>query len=255
MELDKEQLIKKIKQKKELSGLTESLVSDALNSYLKKHNISLSSIKNSELKIIIKEIRAELRNLTGRFQKKTKKRSFLLEKKEINALLKTHSSTAERLEFYPRLKEIISSLKINSILDIGCGLNPIALASSKVKYYALDIKEDDLSLVNKFFKENNINGEIIASDIRKLPELPAADLCIIFKTLDIIEKKSHNIAFSLIEKLNFKYLLISFATKTLSGKPMKLARRFWLENFLNSRNYFYETFFSSNEVFYLVRKI
>ena len=74
MELNKEHLIKKIKQKKELSGLTESLVLDALNSYMQKNHLALTNLKPTAEKIIIKDVRAELRNLTGRFQKSLKKR-------------------------------------------------------------------------------------------------------------------------------------------------------------------------------------
>ena len=103
-QLSKNQLIARIKQKKELSGLANSLVSDALEDYLKKYSIPLKNLRHPQEKIIIKEIRAELRNLAGRFQISLKKRLFLLEKGDIQTLLKTHTSTAERFNFYPKLK-------------------------------------------------------------------------------------------------------------------------------------------------------
>jgi len=256
-QLSKNQLIARIKQKKELSGLANSLVSDALEDYLKKYSIPLKNLRHPQEKIIIKEIRAELRNLAGRFQISLKKRLFLLEKGDIQTLLKTHTSTAERFDFYPKLKSLIKSLKINSILDLGCGLNPLELASPRINYYASDINQFDLSLVKKFFEKHSLPGKIFLFDLRKtnaLPTLPKADLCILFKVLDIIETKSHKLAKEIIEKLTCQYILISFATRTLSGKPMSCKNRKWLETILKILNYPYKIFSSNNEIFYLIRK-
>lgn len=256
-QLNKNKLIEKIKQKKELSGLADSLVLDLLENYLKKHLLILKDLTPSQVKVIIKELRAELRNLGGRFQISLKKRLSLLEKEDIPALLKTHSSTAERFYFYPELKSLIESLRISSILDLGCGLNPLALASLRINYYAADINESDLFLVKKFFEKHSLPGKILIFDLRKvnaLQTLPKTDLCLLFKVLDIIETKSHKIAKTIIEKLRCKYLLISFATCTLSGKPMAYKNRKWLETILKILNYSYKTFSSHNEIFYLITK-
>lgn len=256
-QLSKNQLIARIKQKKELLGIANSLVSDALENYLKKYSILLKNLNLFQIKIIIRDIRAELRNLAGRFQISLKKRLSLLEKGDIQTLIKTHTSTAERFDFYPQLKSLIKSLKINSILDLGCGLNPLALASPKINYYAADINRFDLSLVKKFFEKHSLPGRIFVSDLRKinaLQKLSKADLCLLFKVLDIIETKSHKLAKEIIEKLPCKYILISFATRTLSGKPMSCKNRKWLETILKILNYPYEIFSSNNEIFYLIKK-
>ena len=281
--MEQNNLIEEIKRKKELSGLTNSIVSNILDNYLKKHSIILKNLKSKELKIIIKDIRVELRKLSGRFQKSFKK--IKLEENNIGNILKTHSSTAERLDFYPKLKNIISKLKVHSILDIGCGLNPIALANKKIYYYASDINEEYLQLIKKFFERNHIKGDVFVFDVKVFEQtmhfsawntlsiqkskqniqglfdirnssmiLPKADLCLLFKLLDIIEIKSHKIAKALIEKLECKYILISFATKTLSGKQMKYPKRKWLEFLLEDLNYKYKIFNSNNEIFYLVKK-
>lgn len=252
---EKQELVNAIKQKKELSGLADKLVTDILENFLKKHKITIQNIPSRDKKIIIKEIRLQLRNLTGRFQKSTKKRVELLEKNKIEELLKTHSSTLERINFYPELKSLIEKLNISSILDIGCGLNPIALASQDIEYYASDINEEDLKLVELFFKKNNIKGKVFFYDISSFSNaLPRADLCILFKILDIIEKRTHQLAKKILEKIDCSYFLISFATRTLSGKPMKFKKRKWLEFLLKKMNYQYEMLSSDNEIFYLIQK-
>ncbi len=251
----KTELIEKIKEKKELSGLTNSLISDMLESYLEKYKINLENLKNSEAKIIVKDIRRSLRDIVGRFQKSIKKRTNLLEIGDIETLLKSHSSTSERLSFYPKLKKLIDKLNVKSILDLGCGLNPIALADKNLVYYAADVKEDDLELVKRFFEKNNFQGRVFVYNLRKISnDLPNADLCIIFKVLDVLEKKQHGLAEKILNSANCKYFLISFATKTLSSKPMKFPGRNWLESILKKFNYKYKIFSSDNEIFYLIKK-
>ncbi len=256
-----QELIKKIKQKKELSDISNDVVAKAINSYLARNKLFkyISSLSEKELKLIIKDIRAELRRFSGQYQTSflsfNEKLSLLKENKIVD-LLKTHSSTKERLDFYPELRKIISSLNISSILDIGCGLNPIALASLGVEYYAFDIKEDDVKLVNEYFDLNNINGLAFIEDIASLniAHLPEADLCLLFKILDIIPDKNHKIAGKIISELKCRYFLISFSTKTLSGRPMLHVKRPWLERILKNLNLPFKTFRSKNEIFYLAEK-
>ncbi len=248
-------IVSRIKQKKELKGIANKIIEDELNNYLTKHKLNLINPAKKEIKIIIKDIRSKLRTAVGMFQTSNKNRALLLENNKISELLKTHYSTAERFDFYPYLKKIIKKLNINSIIDLGCGLNPLALAEKNVDYCALDINEEDLSLVKKYFEKNSINGRVIICDLRKLPEnIPKADLAIIFKVLDIIEKSNYKLAEKIIQNAGAKYILVSFATRTISGKPMVFKRRKWLEYIIKRLNYPYNTFNSNNEIFYLINK-
>ena len=253
-EINEDRLIKKVKEKKELAGLADSLVREIVVEYLKKHNIRIKGLGDKEVKIIVKEVRERLREFSGRFQKSRKDRFKLLEEGKIEALLRTHSSTAERIGFYPRLKEMISSLKVKSILDIGAGLNPIALADKSIKYYAIDVKEDELELVSAFFRKNEIEGKVFVCDLRKELQFPKAELCLLFKVLDIIDDKSYKFAKRIIDNVKSEYILISFATRTLSGRRMKHWRRKWLERLLESKGYKYRLFNSDNEIFYFVER-
>ena len=250
------QIIKKIKQKKEFQDLDNSTVSHSLSQYLQKHNIPLKDLSPKQRKLVTKEIRSQLRKLTGQYQKSSKKRVQFLDQNKIQELLKTHSSTAERLSFYPKLKKIISSLQIKSILDLACGLNPLALATKEITYHASDIKQSELDLIKTYFKKHNIRGTTFSLDIRLIEKaaLPKTDLCLLFKVLDIIEDKGHKLAEKIIQSVPAKYILISFPTKKLSGKPMANKRRLWLERLLEHKSLKYAAFSSDNEVFYLAKK-
>ncbi|MEI6732090.1 MAG: hypothetical protein WCK90_05445 [archaeon] len=249
MELN--ELILKIKQKKELSGLPDSFLLPIAEKIIRKYHLALEKITKSELSIVVKETRAELRKYVGRFHSSNRDRIDLLRSKNIDELLKIHSSTKERVSFYPELISILKKMNVQSILDLGCGINPIALAKHFKEYHAYDINENDIALVNEFFKMQGINGTANVKDIRQDFIYPLADACLIFKVLDIIEEKGHKIADTIISKLNSKYLLISFATRTLSGKKMQYSQRGWMEKILFKYHYDFKKIESDNELFYL----
>lgn len=249
-------LISKIKQKKELSGIDNSIIKKTIEEYQEKNKLFIESLKEKELKIAIKDIRSKLRLYAGRFQSSLKDRLRLLEKNEVQKLLKTHFSTKERLDFYPKIKSIINSLNVKSILDLGCGLNPLAIASPQIKYYASDINAGELSLIEKFFKTNKIEGKTFVCNLTKIEScnLPNADICLIFKVLDILGKEQYIISEKILKSISSKYIFVSFSTRTLSGRIMKKRRRFWFENLLSKLNFSYKLFESENEIFYLASK-
>ncbi|MFH1802631.1 MAG: hypothetical protein ABH864_04215 [archaeon] len=250
----KSDFLKKIKSKKELQGLADSVVTDCLNNYLKKNNINFSKTSEKERKIILKEIRSGLRLLVGRFQKSIKNKKSLLSSGELEDLLKTHSSTSERLAFYPEFKRLLKQIDPRSILDLGCGLNPIAIASKQVEYFASDINEGDLNIISDFFNSKKIKGKTFVADLQNLKqELPKTDVCLILKVLDVIDP-NHKISGDLLDKIQSKILIVSFSTRKLSGKKMNFPRRFWFENLLNRKRLPFETIESENEFFYIITK-
>lgn len=248
------EIVQKIKQKKELSGIEDSIVLEHLENYLNKNRLKLSALNAYQVKLVITDIRKTLREKVGRFQSSTKDRYPLLEKGDINSILLTHSSTKERVNFYPQLKEIIKKMKIKSILDLGCGINPLALAEKGVKYYASDINSEDLEVVRKFFEKNKIDGKVFVCDLNKIDEgdLPKTDLTLILKVFDILGKTDYKTARNVMEKIQSNHIIVSFSTKTLSGKPMRDKRRAWFERLLDSLLYKFEIVKSDNEIFYIV---
>src|SRR3990172_3991453 len=251
--IESENIIKKIKEKKELSGIDSSIVKQHLDSYLAKNKLSLGNLSPPQLKIVVRDIRENLRKNVGRFKASFKDRRKLLEKNDINGLLKTHSSTKERFDFYPKLKAIIKKLAPHSILDLGCGINPLALAEPGVRYYAADINLDDLEIVNLFFKKNKIEGNAFFCDLNNIGscKIPKTDLTLVFKVFDILGEKDFETAMQVMEKINSKNIIVSFSTRTISGKRMNRPRRVWFEKLLNSILYKFEVLASDNEVFYI----
>lgn len=256
--MDLKEIINKIKEKREFSSLEVNFIISSIEPLMKKyHGLSLTGPKT--LKIFIKEARAKLRLSAGMFQansKALKKRIDLLAQDKIEELLETHVSTKERISDYLFLKKILQDLNVKSVLDIGCGLNPLALASKSYIYNACDINVDELSLIKEFFAKKGISGEVFVCDLSKadVSKFPRADICLFWKLFDILEKRNLKKIEQIIREIPSNYVWISFSTKTLSGKPMRMASRPWMEKILANLKYPYKFFKIENETFYLISK-
>lgn len=250
-----ENIIKKVKEKPELNNLPDSLVENAINEYLKKNRLQIPK-SEKEIKLVVKEIRAELRKYAGQYASKEniKKREELLSENNFDDLLKQHSSTRERLGDYDFVKSIISEINPKTILDLGCGINPIAISKKGIKYHCYDINENDLKIVREFFAKNDIDGDTHHLDIRNIEVYPKVDLCIIFKVLDILGNNRNEISQSLIKNIDSKFFLVSFATRTLSGKKMNSPYRRWFEKILKNLKLNYEIKRTNQELFYIIKK-
>lgn len=251
--MEHQDLIKKIKEKKELKGIEDSFVLEYLKKELKK--INKTNLSEKDIKEITKRVRSDLRLSAGRFVFSSKKQMELIKNNDWDSLLNKHYSTKERISFYEELKSKISSLKIKTILDIGCGLNPLVLAKNSEFYYASDIDNSNLDIVKEYFKKNNIQGKVFFHDLKKInSELPEVDLCLILKVFDVVSKNNSSLTEKILSNIKFKYLIASFPTKKLSGKNMNFPRRFWFERVLRKLSFSYSTFSSDNEIFYLIER-
>lgn len=251
------ELLNIIRAKKELRAIDATLIEKVLSTYAQKHCLSLEKLSPSEVKILVADIRKELRLYTGRFhysshQKEVKK---LLEARDYLSLLKRHASTRERVPLYPQLLSYIHSLNPQIILDIGSGINLLACAQKGKLYYAYDINGEDLECIKQFAEQEKREIRCIQGDIRTIKAFPEADLALLFKIVDIIDTKGHKNATQLIRKLaHIPSILVSFATRSLSGKPFKTIRRSWFERLLQAEGYTYEVYSFPTECFYLARK-
>lgn len=244
--MDIEKFIQKVKEKKELKGVSDDFIRTLIAARLKK---SKEPSSEKDEKIFLKMIRAELRMHTGRFHTKLS-----TPRSSEEELLASHSSTQERKAHYTLLNALVTRYAPHSILDVGCGLNPLIMAKPHVTYYACDIHQSEIDRINDHFKKHGITGRAFTADIRTYNEFPHADLCLVLKVLDILDTKGRSHAESLLKRLPCKVCIVSFATKKLSGKKMNRPRRYWLEKMLTRLGYTYEVHETPNEVFYCITK-
>ncbi len=275
-------LIQEIKKKKELQHITDPFVQEYLSRYLQQESKLLKSLaenfnpKSKAYTAVIKNVRAQLRRVYGLFRDDAEKRKTLLQQllktsaakrsALIEQILATHSSTQERLSLYENLYAKIFSItrKPKTILDLGCGINPFSLPYMKLSqctYYAYDINEEEIQSINQYFQilhqeNSSFQGKAVVADITAANLIfPKADLAFLFKMTDVIDKgKGHTKTEELLKRIPAKYAVISFATKTMSGKAMTAPRRSWMEWLCKRLGYEYSILEFPNELFYVIKK-
>ncbi len=280
------QLMEDIKQKKELREINHEFMREQLFEYLKTDAKAVRFLqqkpnwKAAYYKIIIKRVRERLRRFHGvyRAASQSRQRNDLLEQLVnaplakslplINEILVTHPSTQERLSFYPRLYHQLfhSTGKPASIIDVGCGLNPFSIPLmnlKKLRYYAFDISNEEIGLLQKLFRylhqqNRQFHGTAAILDAlhwAKLAGIKSADLCFLFKMTDMLDQgRGHKATEMAISAVPAKHVVVSFPTKTLSGRKMNFPRRKWIELMCRRLGYSYTLLRFENELFYVVKK-
>lgn len=243
-------VIKKIKAKKPLDRLDDDFVRGFVEGFFKK-NFKLKKrfldekLKEKDFGIVVKSVRNELNKVYGQFWIQN------------DISLDAHKSTKERKDFFSKLyKEIFSVIeKPRKILDLGCGLNPLAYRFipnyNNICFIAVELTDYDCNNLRRYFRDTGIKGEVIKADLRSYDNFPDADVCFMFKLLDGI---GYDVAERLLSKIDTKYFIVSFSTEDVRGKRMNYPRRGWFERMLKRLGYRYTKREYSNEIFYIVKR-
>ncbi len=254
--MDPKELVKLIKNSKKYKEISGEIIKTRVEEFLKKYPYA-------DEKLALKEIKASLHKTHGSFRFSTKLKNKYIQTGDFLELLKSNRSTKERLEIYPELYEEIFEItgKPSSVVDLGCGLNPLSFShmnlDKKIKYFAYDINESDKEIINHFFKSEKIDGKAEILDLSKIEnvkELPNAEICFMFKLLDVLEKKGHKYSEEIILELikKYKFIVVSFSKLTVSGKPMNFPYRGWIEKMLERKKLNSKLLNFPNEFFYII---
>ncbi|MCE1254291.1 MAG: hypothetical protein LWX83_12180 [Anaerolineae bacterium] len=139
-------------------------------------------------------------------------------------ILQAHASTRERIpildEFYQGIFEHTGQPKV--ILDLACALNPFSIPwmnlSAGTRYYAYDIHQPRLNLINQFL--GHLGFETLAEkrDILINPPLVQADVAFLFKEAHRLEQRRRGCNLPLWQALNVRHFLVSLPASSLSGQ-------------------------------------
>lgn len=260
--MNRQELVALVKNKREFKNLDNKFVENILSFYTASKIIE--NLNKKEITAIVKKARSKLREIYGAFwTKKFLKRFDYL--KELDGLddidshekiLKLHVSSKERLPYYPEIYEKIFEItgKPKTVLDLGCGLNPLSLPFMNIKprYFAVELVEEDAKFIQLYFDTVKIKGKAYAVDLLNIEKnLPKADVCFMFKLLDTLESMRWDITETLLKNLDVKWIVASFATMSLGGRK-HIHKRSWFERMIKDRKY--ETFSVLNEQFYVIKQ-
>lgn len=135
-----------------------------------------------------------------------------------------HASTRERLPiletFYPALFELLPP--IGRVVDLACGLNPLALPwiplPRGASYRAYDIYQDMTDFVGGFIHLWGLNGGGFCRDILNDPPPDEADLTLLLKAIPCLEQISKDAGKRLLDSIRSPWLIVSFPITSLGGR-------------------------------------
>ncbi len=140
------------------------------------------------------------------------------------ALMQTHASTRERLPIIDRFyRETLAEIApIYSILDVACGLNPLAIPfmplARDAVYYACDIYTDLADFLNRAFPLLGLRGEAWAADLTQTLPQQSVDLALIVKAIPCLQQIDKGIGARLLDQIRADHLLVSYPAQSLGGR-------------------------------------
>jgi len=191
------------------------------------------------LKAAIKSTKNKLHQTTTAYQKSMHYDRWLDMLRESDDRLATcrkilgaHVSTAERLpiidHFYQTLFEKLPP--IESVIDVACGLNPLAAPwmglAEGARYYAFDIFTDMADFHQQALPLLGLQVTAAAHDVGSSPPSYEAQVALVFKTLPCLEQVNKDASLRLLQGLNAPHLFVSFPVKSIGGKQKGMAAHY-----------------------------
>lgn len=177
-------------------------------------------------------------------------------------LMRLHTSTRERLPILAKFyAQTLAGLPpINSVMDVACGLNPLARTwmplADGATYLAYDVYGDMIRFLADYFALAGIPGRAEVRDAAAAPPTEPADLALLLKTLPVLAQIDKTAVPRLLDSLQARYLLISFPVKSLGGRKKGMAQNYEAQfaGWIAGRGWGVKRFAFENELAFLVTR-
>ena len=177
-------------------------------------------------------------------------------------ILNWHNSTRERLPF---LHCFYSSIfertgRPQSILDLGCGLHPVALpwmgVGKDCRYIALDIDHARIRFLNDFLTLAGLAPLARCQDIITSPPDDVTDLAFLLKTSPPLERQEPGTTLRLLDRSGVHVAGVSYSTKSLGGREKGMRAHYdrQFTDWLSERPWSLSELQFENELVYVVDK-
>lgn len=253
------ELLNKVKAKKEFSGLPDSIVEKVLNEF--------NSSKESD-EYIVKETRNKLRKYFGVFltNKVAKPKNI----SDYDSVLLSHISSKKRN--YNELYEFIfmNCKDCSLIYDFGCGVNGFSFEYIKkyfcnVKYLGFEATKQIVDNMNLFFEINKYSAKCVWCDLMNLEDIKnklsekGNKIFFCFQIVDALDKLEKNFSSKFLLMLKDcmskkDFLILSFPVESLTGKQIFKDKRTKLIDFLEDNFDVVESKVFFGEKFLICRK-
>ena len=140
------------------------------------------------------------------------------------AIMREHDSTRERLplldEFYPRIFAVTGTPQ--TLLDIACALNPLAIPwmglPPGARFFAYDIHRQRVDFLNAYLALAGVGGAALEQDILVDYPREPGDVALLLKEIHRMEKRRRGIVLPLLDALDVRWIVLSSPTRSRTGR-------------------------------------
>jgi len=135
--------------------------------------------------------------------------------------MRGHASTRERLPILERFYGAVMPAGAGSVVDLGCGLNPLAIPwmglAEGARYRAYDVDGDLVAFLNAALPLLGVDGRAEARDLARDPAgvEPGADVALLLKLLPCLEQAGPDAGERLVAAVGARRKVVSFPTRSL----------------------------------------
>ena len=176
-------------------------------------------------------------------------------------VMSRHISTRERLPilkaFYRDIFRITGKPRI--ILDIACGLNPIAFPWMDLPvttlYHAYDIHQERVDFINLYFTLEGLPPLAHIQDVAVNMPQEEGDVVFFFKELHRFEENYQGRGLLLLENLHARYLIVSFPAISLQGgRSLVKIYRLFMQEMIAGKGWPSQELLYANELVFVLDK-
>ncbi|MBW7885419.1 MAG: 16S rRNA methyltransferase [Caldilineaceae bacterium] len=139
-------------------------------------------------------------------------------------LMGNHASTRERLSTLDQFYDVLFSdlPPVTSVLDLACGLNPLALPwmplAPGARYYACDVDAAQIHFLAGWLQLAGFAGGAFTCNLLDGAPGQAVDVALLLKTIPCLEQLDKAIGPRLLPAINAAALIVSFPGHSLGGR-------------------------------------
>jgi 16S rRNA (guanine(1405)-N(7))-methyltransferase len=138
--------------------------------------------------------------------------------------LAAHQSSRERLPILARFYgELLADLApVASVLDLACGLNPLAIPwmplAPGARYVACDIYTDLAAFLREALPLLGVAGQAETVDLSARTPEAQADVVLLLKTIPCLEQLDRAAGARLLREVRARHVVVSFPIQSLGGR-------------------------------------
>jgi len=138
--------------------------------------------------------------------------------------MRAHASTAERIAWLDPFYEQVAGWcgEPHSVVDLACGLNPLALpwlhVAPEARYWCCDIDRDLAAALARLDGVFPVEVQAETCDLLAAASPPPADLALLLKTLTTLQQQRNGAGGQVLAALDCPHVVLSLPRRSLSAR-------------------------------------